>query len=68
MFSSLRKNSVQKPIPQSKSFAAETFFLRRFSEANRYKLASLIIFVSGFGLLTLGTWVLNEFNFLTFTN
>ncbi len=67
MFSSLRKSSVQKPISKSKSFAAEAFFLRRFSEANRYKLASLIIFVSGVGLLTLGTWFLNEFNFLTFT-
>ena len=68
MFSSSRKKTVQKTIVQSNSFAAETFFLRRFSEANRYKIAALLIFVVGFGLLTLGTWVLNDFNFLTFTN
>ena len=68
MFSSSRKKSVQKIIPQSNSFAAETFLLRRGSEATRYKLAALLMFVAGFGLLTLGTWVLNDFNFLTFTN
>ena len=68
MFSSTRKKKSQQIIPKSDSFAAETFLLRRASEANRYKLVSLIMFVSGFGLLTLGTWVLNDFNFLTFTN
>ena len=68
MFSSIRKKTVQKSIPQSKSFAEETFLLRRGSEATRYKLTALIMFVSGFALLTLGTWVLNDFNFLTFTN
>ena len=68
MFSSTRKKKPQEIIPQSNSFAAETFLLRRASEANRYKLVSLIMFVTGFGLLTLGTWVLNDFNFLTFTN
>ena len=68
MFSSSRKKSVQKTIPQTNSFAAETFLLRRGSEATRYKLAALIMFVAGFALLTLGTWVLNDFNFLTFTN
>ena len=67
MFSS-RKKSVQKIIPQSSAFAAETIFLRRWSEATRYKLAALMIFISGFALLTLGTWVLNDFNFLTFTS
>ena len=67
MFSS-RKKIVQKSIPQSNSFAAETFLLRRGSEATRYKLAALMMFIAGFGLLTLGTWVLNDFNFLTFTN
>ena len=67
MFSS-RKKTVQKSIPQSNSFAAETFLLRRGSEATRYKFAALMMFVSGFALLTLGTWVLNDFNFLTFTN
>ena len=67
MFSS-RKKTVQKSIPQPNSFAAETFLLRRGSEATRYKVAALIMFVAGFGLLTLGTWVLNDFNFLTFTN
>ena len=66
MFSQ-RKN-VQKAIPQSNSFAADTFLLRRGSEATRYKVAALMMFVAGFGLLTLGTWVLNDFNFLTFTN
>ncbi len=68
MFSSSRKKTVQKTLPQISSFAEETFLLRRVSEAGRYKLASLLMFVSGFGLLTLGTWVLNDFNFLTFTN
>ena len=68
MFSSSRKKSVQKIIPESNSFAAETFLLRRGSEATRYKLTVLLMFVSGFGLLTLGTWVLNDFNFLTYTN
>jgi len=68
MFSSSRKKSVQRIIPESSSFAAETFLLRRVSEASRYKLAALLMFVPGVGLLTLGTWVLNDFNFLTFTN
>ena len=67
MFSS-RKKTVQKTIPQTNSFAAETFLLRRGSEATRYKFAALMMFIAGFGLLTLGTWVLNDFNFLTFTN
>ena len=67
MFSS-RKKAPQKAIFQSNSFAADTFLLRRVSEATRYKLAALLLFVAGFGLLTLGTWVLNDFNFLTFTN
>jgi len=67
MFSS-RKKPVQKSIPQANSFAAETFLLRRGSEGTRYKIAALLMFVAGFGLLTLGTWVLNDFNFLTFTN
>ena len=67
MFSS-RKKTPQKAIPQVKSFAADTFLLRRGSEATRYKLAALMMFVAGFALLTLGTWVLNDFNFLTFTN
>mgnify|MGYP001158581030 FL=1 len=67
MFSS-RKKPVQKTVPQMNSFAEETFLLRRGSEATRYKLAALMMFVAGFGLLTLGTWVLNDFNFLTFTN
>ena len=67
MFSS-RKKTIQKIIPQTNSFAADTFLLRRGSEANRYKFAALMMFVAGFGLLTLGTWVLNDFNFLTFTN
>tara|TARA_Y100001968_G_C19232306_1_gene655099 strand:- start:581 stop:787 length:207 start_codon:yes stop_codon:yes gene_type:complete len=68
MFSSSRKKLVQKPTPQINSFAAETFLLRRGSEATRYKITALMMFVGGFGLLTLGTWVLNDFNFLTFTN
>ena len=67
MFSS-RKKTPQKAIPQVNSFAEDTFLLRRGSEATRYKLAALMMFVAGFGLLTLGTWVLNDFNFLTFTN
>ena len=67
MFSS-RKKTPQKTILQTNSFAAETFLLRRGSESTRYKFAALIMFVGGFGLLTLGTWVLNDFNFLTFTN
>ena len=68
MFSSPRKKSAQKLIQQNNSFAAETFLLRRGSEYTRYKLAALLMFIAGFGLLTLGTWVLNDFNFLTFTN
>ena len=67
MFSS-RKRTTPKVSPQSNSFAADTFLLRRGSEATRYKVAALMMFVGGFGLLTLGTWVLNDFNFLTFTN
>ncbi len=67
MFSS-RKKAPQNIIAESKSFAADTFLLRRGSEANRYKVAVLMMFVAGFGLLTLGAWVLNDFNFLTFTN
>ena len=67
MFSS-RKKTPQKSIPQVNSFAQDTFLLRRGSEATRYKLAALMMFIAGFGLLTLGTWVLNDFNFLTFTN
>ncbi len=67
MFSS-RKKTPQKTISQSNSFAADTFLLRRGSEATRYKIAALMMFVAGFGLLTLGTWVLNDFSFLTFTN
>ena len=68
MFSSSRKNKTQEAITQFNSFAAETFLLRRTSEATRYKLATLMMFVFGVGLLTLGTWVLNYFDFLTFTN
>tara|TARA_Y100001968_G_C19377889_1_gene728701 strand:+ start:685 stop:888 length:204 start_codon:yes stop_codon:yes gene_type:complete len=67
MFSS-RKKTPQKVIAQPNSFAADTFLLRRGSESTRYKIAALMMFVGGFGLLTLGTWVLNDFNFLTFTN
>mgnify|MGYP001360092087 CR=1 FL=1 len=67
MFSS-RKKTSPKPAPQSNSFAADTFLLRRGSESTRYKVAALMMFIAGFGLLTLGTWVLNDFNFLTFTN
>ena len=68
MFSSSKRKTVQKTIPQTDSFAAETFLLRRGSEASRYKLAALMMFIAGFALLTLGTWVLNDFSFLTFTN
>ncbi len=67
MFSTREKTSV-KPIRQSNSFAADTFLLRRGSEATRYKVVALMMFVAGFALLTLGTWVLNDFNFLTITN
>ena len=67
MFSS-RKNTTQQVISESSSFASETFLLRRGSESTRYKLAALLMFIAGFGLLTLGTWVLNDFEFLTFTN
>ena len=67
MFSS-RKKAPQKSTLQVNSFAADTFLLRRGSEATRYKIAALMMFIAGFGLLTLGTWVLNDFNFLTFTN
>tara|TARA_B100000945_G_scaffold6443_1_gene5395 strand:+ start:4262 stop:4465 length:204 start_codon:yes stop_codon:yes gene_type:complete len=67
MFSS-RKKTPQKIVSQTNSFAADTFLLRRGSEGTRYKIAALMMFVAGFGLLTLGTWVLNDFNFLTFTN
>ena len=67
MFSS-RKKTAQKSIPQSSAFAEDSLFLRRASEATRYKVAALMMFVAGFGLLTLGTWLLNDFNFLTFTN
>tara|TARA_Y100001968_G_scaffold330478_1_gene382482 strand:+ start:90 stop:293 length:204 start_codon:yes stop_codon:yes gene_type:complete len=67
MFSA-RKKAVQKTSIQSNYFASETFLLRKGTEATRYKVAALMMFVAGFGLLTLGTWVLNDFNFLTFTN
>ncbi len=67
MFSS-RKKTPKKEIIQVNSFAEDTFLLRRGSEATRYKIAALMMFIAGFGLLTLGTWVLNDFNFLTFTN
>ena len=67
MFSS-RKKTSSKVIASSSSFAADTFLLRRGSEATRYKVSALMMFIAGFGLLTLGTWVLNDFNFLTFTN
>ncbi len=67
MFSS-RKKSPQKTILATNSFAEDTFLLRRGSESTRYKVAALMMFIAGFGLLTLGTWVLNDFNFLTFTN
>ena len=67
MFSS-RKKTPLNAVPQTSSFAADTFLLRRGSEATRYKVSALMMFIAGFGLLTLGTWVLNDFNFLTFTN
>ena len=67
MFTSGKK-AIQKRVPETTSFAAETFLLRRGSEGTRYKIAALMMFVAGFGLLTLGTWVLNDFNFITFTN
>ena len=67
MFSSRKKNSP-KVATVSNSFAADTFLLRRGSEATRYKVVALMMFIAGFALLTLGTWVLNDFNFLTFTN
>ncbi len=66
MFSS-RKKTMQKASPELKAFAADTFLLRRGSEATRYKVVTLMMFIAGFALLTLGTWVLNDFNFLTFT-
>tara|TARA_Y100001968_G_scaffold254329_1_gene240199 strand:- start:1281 stop:1484 length:204 start_codon:yes stop_codon:yes gene_type:complete len=66
MFSS-RKKVLQQSVPVQQSFAADTFLLRRGSEATRYKVVALMMFIAGFGLLTLGTWVLNDFNFLTFT-
>ena len=62
------KKTVQKTYPEIKSFAAETFLFRRGSESTSYKLAALMTFIAGFVLLTLGTWVLNDFDFLTFTN
>ena len=68
MFSSTRNKTPQKIIPQSNPFAAETFLLRRTSEANRYKLVALMMIVAGVALLTLGTWVLNDFVFFTFTS
>ena len=67
MFSS-RKKTPQKIVSQSNSFGADTLFLRRVSESTRYKITALMMFVVGFGLLTLGTWDLDDFNFLTFTN
>ena len=67
MFSS-RRTTLQKTIPKASSFASDTVFLRRVSESTRYKIASVMMFISGFALLTLGTLVLNDFNFLTFTN
>ncbi len=68
MFSSSRKKPAQPKKYLSSSFASDTFFLRRTSEENRYKIVSLLMFIFGFALLTLGTWVLNDFKFLTFTN
>ncbi len=68
MFSASRKKKEQQAIAISNSFAADTLFFRRFSEAGRYKIAALMMFIFGFLLLTLGTWVLNDFNFLSFTN
>ncbi len=63
-----RKKATQKTITQNTSFASETILLRRVSEATRYKMAAIMMFIIGFALLTLGTWVLNDFNFLAFTN
>ena len=68
MFSSSRKKKTQEVNSQFNSFAAETFLLRKTSEATRYKLATLMMFVFGVGLLTLGTWVLNDFDFLSITS
>ena len=45
MFSS-RKKTPQKVIVESNSFAADTFLLRRGSEATRYKIAALMMFVA----------------------
>ena len=67
MFSS-RKETQQKVSHQNTSFASDTILLRRVSESTRYKIAALMMFVFGVALLTLGTWVLNDFDFLTFTN
>ncbi|WP_269624611.1 hypothetical protein [Prochlorococcus marinus] len=67
MFSS-RKKTPKNIVLQSNSFAEDTFLLRRGSESTRYKVVAVMMFIAGFGLLTLGTWVLNDFNFLTFTN
>ncbi len=67
MFSS-RKETQQKESLQNTSFASDTILLRRGSESTRYKIAALMMFVFGVALLTLGTWVLNDFDFLTFTN
>ena len=67
MFSS-RKETQQKVSIQNTSFASDTILLRRGSESTRYKIAALMMFVFGVALLTLGTWVLNDFDFLTFTN
>ena len=54
MFST-RKKTPQKLIVQSNSFAEDTFLLRRGSEATRYKVTAVMMFVAGFGLLTLST-------------
>ena len=54
--------------PITISFAAVIIFLSRFSENSRYKIGVIIMFLLGLALLTLGTWVLNDFNFLTITN
>tara|TARA_B100000700_G_C14295039_1_gene512161 strand:- start:9 stop:149 length:141 start_codon:yes stop_codon:yes gene_type:complete len=40
----------------------------RGSEATRYKVNALMMFFVGFGLLTLGIWVLNDFIFLHLKN
>tara|TARA_B100001250_G_scaffold358357_1_gene334617 strand:- start:168 stop:374 length:207 start_codon:yes stop_codon:yes gene_type:complete len=65
MLSSSRKKKTLEVNSQFNSFAAETFLLRKTSEATRYKLATLMMFVFGVALLTLGTWVLNDFEFLS---